>query len=414
MTVRNTAMIEDGGMKGVRLGEQMHVLMIEDNPADARLIKEYLTDLREGRVVTTAFKLGHVDRLSSGLELLDHGGVDLVLLDLSLPDSQGIETLRKALTASPKVPIVVVSGINDDEIARLAVAEGAKDFLWKGRLDGPMLLQSMVRSLSLQRPEPDREMADRVGLLERHVADIESSNKELEAFARTVSHELRAPIRAIQGFSRALSEDFPNDIDPVAREYVDRIVEASRKMEETVVSILEYSKLEMERLANEVVDLGSIVDVALSSIDGEVRERDARVSVDPTMAEVYGNGAMLVIAVRNILRNAVKFVPQGTRPDVQVSIYRINDRVRLAVEDNGIGIKPEHLDRVFEPFERLNGGRAFPGTGLGLATVARIVSRMGGTYGVESTPGVGSRFWIELPMVTSEKARLKHLEELLD
>ena len=400
---------------GLNPGEQMRVLMIEDNPADARLIKEYLTELRGGRVTTTAFKLGHVDRLSAGLELLEQGDIDLVLLDLSLPDSQGIETLRKARSQSHDVPIVVVSGTDDEEIARQAMEEGAMDFLWKGRLDGPSLLRSMIRSLNAQRPAPDVEaMKERVELLERHVADIESSNRELEAFARTVSHELRAPLRAVQGFSRALLEDFPDEIDPLASEYVDRIIESAAKMEDMIIEILEYSRLEHTEIQWEHVDVGTAIDEALEGIADEVRERDARVEVDPTMAEVRANRTMLVLALRNLFSNAVKFVPEGTRPDVRIRIAQVGDRVRVSVEDNGIGIAPEHKHRLFRPFERLNGGRAFPGTGLGLATVGRVVERMGGTVGLESELGRGSRFWIELPLVPLEAGRLDHLEQLLD
>jgi len=392
-------MASTGAGSGATDGKsEMNILMIEDNPADFRLIKEMLVDVGSGGVMTTAFKLGHADRLSKGLEILSHEDVDLILLDLSLPDSQGIETVVRTHSQSPETPIVVVSGSDDDAIARQVMQVGAKEFLFKGRIDGAVLMQSMRDSLQHKMREREvTSLRQHVLGLESRVADLERSNMALDSYAYTVSHELRAPIRAMEGFAKALIEDFGADIDPTAFDYADRIIDSARKMDDAVQEILQYCRVTTSDIAMEQVDLDAVMTEALASIEDQRKARDAVITLDPVMPIVRGSHETLVMVMSNLLSNAIKFVDPEKTPKVSVRAERIDGHVRIWVEDNGIGISPDHVSKVFEPFERLNGGRAFPGTGIGLAIVSAAASRMDGRAGVESEPGVGSRFWIELP-----------------
>ena len=145
-----------------------------------------------------------------------------------------------------------------------------------------------------------------------------------------------------------------------------------------------------------------MVSSALAQLDGEVREQGAEVSVEAPLADVTGHRATLIQVVANLLGNAFKFVAPGVAPRVRVRAEAREGSVRLWVEDNGIGIPPEHHERIFRVFERLHGIEAYPGTGVGLAIVRRAVARMGGRVGLESAPGRGSAFWIELPSANGE------------
>jgi signal transduction histidine kinase len=161
--------------------------------------------------------------------------------------------------------------------------------------------------------------------------------------------------------------------------------------------LLDYARITTSNIALEQVDLDAVMTEAMDNVEDQVADRNAVVTMDPIMPIVRGSHPTLVMVMSNLLSNAIKFVDTNDAPRVNVRADRVDGNVRIWVEDNGIGISSDHAERVFDPFERLNGGRAFPGTGIGLAIVSAAISRMDGRVGVESEPGVGSRFWIELP-----------------
>lgn len=237
--------------------------------------------------------------------------------------------------------------------------------------------------------------------LERLVAErtarLEEVVKELDAFAHSVSHDLRAPLRAMHGHATALLEDYANKLDEHARKYVERIVAASERMDTLIQDLLAYSRLTRAEITPQPVDLNSAVSEARAQIEGALKESGAELIVEQPLPTVVGHRATLTQALTNLLSNAVKFVAPGVAPRVRVRAEERDGRARLWVEDNGIGIAPEHRDRVFQIFERLHSVTTYSGTGIGLAIVRKGVERMGGSAGVESEPGRGSRFWIELP-----------------
>lgn len=234
------------------------------------------------------------------------------------------------------------------------------------------------------------ELEERVA---ERTAALEETNRELEAFTYTVSHDLRAPVRAMQGFSQALLEDYGDRLDATAREYVTRTVAASARMETLIQDLLAYSRLSRARLEVQPVGLDDVVREALA----QVGESAAEVGVQPSLPRVRAHAGTLTQVVANLLGNAVKFVPPGKPARVRVWVERREGRVRLWVEDEGIGIAAEHQERIFRIFERLHGQETYPGTGVGLAIVRKGMERIGGHVGVESSLGQGSRFWVELP-----------------
>src|SRR5438105_13698546 len=181
-------------------------------------------------------------------------------------------------------------------------------------------------------------------------------------------------------------------------------------MDRLIDDLLAYSRLARAELRLVPIDLGRLVRSSLEQLDGEVRGRGARITVTEPLPAVVGHGATLGQVFVNLLANGIKFVPAGRVPEMVVRAEPHGGRVRIWVEDNGIGIAAEHQDRIFRVFERLNLPERYPGTGIGLAIVRRAVERMRGQVGVVSEPGKGSRFWIELQRVEDahETDRLRH------
>ncbi len=235
-------------------------------------------------------------------------------------------------------------------------------------------------------------------------AALEERNEELESFGYSISHDLRAPLRTMQGFSEALLEDFGDKLDPTGRDYAERIVAGSRRMDELIRDLLAYSRVSRGELQLLPVALGPVADTALAELGTALRARAATVRVADSLPVVHGHAGTLSQVFANLLGNALKFVPESRPPVIEIVSDRRNGMVRVWVIDNGIGIANEHRERIFRVFERLHSVQEYPGTGIGLAIVRKAIERMGGKVGVESTLGQGSRFWIELQSVEEQAA----------
>lgn len=236
------------------------------------------------------------------------------------------------------------------------------------------------------------ELEQRV--LER-TAQLSETNKQLEAFTYTVSHDLRAPVRAAQGLSQILMEEYKDRLDEEGQDYLQRICKATNRMEELIQDLLTYSKLSNADLQLRAIDLNGVVEESLIQLQMEIEERAAKINVQKPLLTVEGYRPILIQIVINLLTNAMKYVTPGETPQITIRTERRSDWVRLWVEDKGIGIAPQYREKIFKVFERLDNN--YPGTGIGLAIVSRGIERLNGKVGVESEVGEGSRFWVELP-----------------
>lgn len=248
---------------------------------------------------------------------------------------------------------------------------------------------------ALQDEIAERERIE--GTLRETAAELTRANSELEAFSYSVSHDLRAPLRAMHGFSQALLEDYADRLDDRGRSYAQRIAGAADRMDSLIQDILAYSRLATKEIQLERVDLQFLLDRTLAQMASEIAARGAVVTVAGVLPPVVGQPAMLAQVLENLLTNALKFVAPGVAPRIRIWAERGGARTCLWIEDNGIGIAPEHHDRVFRVFERLHGVESYPGTGIGLAIVRRALERMGGEVSLESELGAGSRFCVRLP-----------------
>lgn len=274
------------------------------------------------------------------------------------------------------------------------------------------LLAATVDRFRVIQEVRDKEAGERQALeiqVAERTAALAASNAQLDAFAYTVSHDLRAPLRAMEGFARILLDDYAAALDEKGGRYAERIVAASMRMEGLIDALLAYSRLRRHEPAVRIVDPTPIAQQAA----GEVRTRlgreiaiDVAASLPPVMAEPTVLGQVLT----NLISNAAKFQRDGVPVHVTVRAEHQAGRVRIWIEDDGIGIAPEHQERIFNVFERLHGDETYPGTGIGLAIVREGVALMGGSAGVESELGKGSRFWIEFadashPDIPTDKGR---------
>lgn len=237
--------------------------------------------------------------------------------------------------------------------------------------------------------------------LERRVAErtlqLSEANKELEAFSYTVSHDLRAPLRGIDGYSQLLQEAYGNHLDEDGRMFVQRIRRGVDQMRQLIADLLAYSRLERRTMGHETVELEQLVERVLEGFSADTERCGTAVDlhIEPMTLELDRDG--LSLALRNLIGNAIKFSSAAERPLVQVGARSEDGRKTLWVRDNGVGFDMRYHDRIFGIFQRLHRAEDYSGTGVGLALVSKAVQRMGGRVWAESAPGAGATFYMAFP-----------------
>lgn len=265
----------------------------------------------------------------------------------------------------------------------------------------------IARDISEQK-KTERALAQAEASLRQHAEDLERRVQErtarlqetvqsLDGFCYSIAHDLRAPLRALGGFSNELFKDYNDKLDDAGKDYLRRIRAAATRMDQLIMDLLRFGRLNTADLPAQIVKLEDIVRTAVASLEEEIKTKQAQINVNAPLLPVRANSVMVEQAVGNLIANALKFVPRDIQPRVDIWTEQRDGMVRLSIRDNGIGIKPEHVKKLFQPFVRLVNGSDYPGTGIGLAIVRKGVEKMGGQVGLDSKPKEGSCFWVELP-----------------
>ena len=247
-----------------------------------------------------------------------------------------------------------------------------------------------VAELSLR--NLNQELEARVRL---RTAELEASNRELEAFSYSVSHDLRAPLRAIDGFARIIEDELDGKVEAHTFEHLSRIRKATERMANLIDALINLALLARQPLQKESFSLSELARQIVEELQAEEPGREVTIQITEGL-DVIADRALTFSLLDNLLRNAWKFTAHCTPARIALSAERINGRRVFCVSDNGAGFDMSHAGNLFRPFYRMHGAEAFPGTGIGLATVQRIVQRHDGTIRAESTPGEGSRFLFTL------------------
>jgi len=259
-----------------------------------------------------------------------------------------------------------------------------------------------------RRMRSEADVVDAQGQLARHAEELEQQVAERTATLAAsvdyvrgllyhIAHNLRAPLRAMGGYASFLMDEYAAKMDETARGYSLHICEAAQRMDGLIGDLLAYGRLGHMDVALARVSLREVLERALYQLAYEFQARKAEVQVVDPLSDVRANAELLEQVLTNLLENAVKFVPHGVAPRVRVRAEERGSSVRIWIEDNGVGVEPQHHERIFGVFQTLHAVRGHDGAGIGLAIVRQATQRMGGRAAVESQLGSGSRFWVDLP-----------------
>ncbi|WP_049559696.1 response regulator [Limnoraphis robusta] len=401
--------------------ELIKILLVEDNPGDAFLIQESL----KKRHTTMHFKVTQVEGLQEAFLSLDQQNFDIILLDLFLPDSQGLDTFTGILPKANHLPIVVLTGLNDEEMAIQAVRLGAQDYLKKELVIGDLLVYSLCYAIERKRTQEQLKQ-QKIQLeaanteLERRTQQLEFLNAELEAFSYTVSHDLRSPLLSIDGFSCFLEKEYSEQLNSKGISYIKRIREAVQRMDRLIDNLLGLSQVQKNQMCIQQVNLSEIVHATYQEFKQQYPERPVNFVITPNLT-VKGDKQLLKVALENLIANAWKYTAQEKIASIQFGVLSdpqtILDSERKIrspictspvnssqqtlptiyfVQDNGVGFEMSQVDQLFKPFQRLHSSQEFPGTGIGLATVQRIIHRHQGKIWAQSVLGQGATFYFTL------------------
>jgi signal transduction histidine kinase len=244
----------------------------------------------------------------------------------------------------------------------------------------------------------NQELTSRAG-------ELESSNKELESFAYSVSHDLRAPLRHVVGFSELLQKHAASLLDDKSQRYIKTILDSSKKMGNLIDDLLSFSRIGRAETKKSLVNLEQLVKDVVSEIEQETRGREIAWKID-ALPVCYGDRSMLMLVLANLVSNAVKFTRMRMRAEIEIGcVHRDNDDVEVFVRDNGAGFDMQYANKLFGVFQRLHRAEEFEGTGIGLATVQRIIHRHGGKIRAEGTVDQGATFYFSLPKAKHSEAR---------
>jgi signal transduction histidine kinase len=401
----------------------LQVLLVEDNSGDARLLREMF-----GKEKTGSFELTHVLHLGEALSLLAKGGIDIVLLDMGLPDGHGLDTVRRARAAAPGVPLIVLTGLDDESLAAEAMKEGAQDYLIKGEIENRALPRALRHSIERQRMQLATERIHsevrartdelkevniqlRAEIRARDAAERElttknqhlsRSNRDLEDFAYVASHDLKTPLTGINSAAQWLEEDLRGSLSDESRKILGLMRNRINRMDRLLDDLLTYSRAGRTDTAIGETNVAAIFERILEVLGPPAH---ITVRVEGELPVIVTASAQLEQVLRNLINNAIKHhdKPSG---EVVLSAKCVADFVEFSVRDNGPGIAPQFHGKIFELFQTLKRADEVEGSGMGLAVVKKLVEQQNSCITIHSRgDGTGSEFRFSWPRETKSTAK---------
>ncbi|MGH7717061.1 MAG: ATP-binding protein [Vulcanimicrobiaceae bacterium] len=372
-----------------RAARASRILLVEDNPADARLTQLLLEEAGDFR-----FELAHASSFEQSLAVLASGDFDIALVDLSLGDSHGIETVRRLHQRVPLMPLIVLSGLEDETMAVAALHEGAQDYLVKGQSDGNLIKRSIRYAMERKRVEAQ---------LVETKNSAEAASRAKTEFLANMSHELRTPLNAIIGFSEILKQETLGPLGhPSYRDYVRDVYESGVHLLHIINDILDLSKIEIGKLAlNEApIEPRDAIESCIRIVRERTDNAGLHLAVDiaSDLPTLNADERMVKQILLNLLSNAIKFTPGGGSVRVVCRVDE-SDSLTLQIIDTGIGIAPADIERSLQPFEQIDSSlhRKYQGTGLGLPLARSMCELHGGRLEIESATGQGTTVTVRFP-----------------
>jgi signal transduction histidine kinase len=370
----------------------LRVLLVEDNAGDARLLRQMFSKEKAG-----SFELTHKTRMAEAEVHLARGGVDVVLLDMGLPDGHGIENLRRARAAAPDVVMMVLTGLDDEGLAAEAIKEGAQDYLIKGQIENRALPRALRHAMDRQRMQTE---SDRMRNLQLQLRDH---------FLSHVSHELRSPLTSIYSFTTIVADGLAGETSPQQGDCLQIVLRNVRQLQAMIEDLLEITQVQEGKLSIELepVSVEEAIEYAIEARKGAAKEKEIAVSAQCSadLPLAYANATRVRQILTILLDNAVKFTPAGGLVNVEAGVHEKNEGFLLVkVSDTGCGITPETIERIFGhlyqvsdlAIESCRAGRK--GLGLSLQIAKELVTRLGGEIWVTSELGKSTRFFFTLPV----------------
>jgi signal transduction histidine kinase len=377
----------------------LRILLVEDNPTDALLVEASLEEM-----TTLSPELTHVETLAEAVSALKEGTYDVALVDLNLPDGQGLGNFECLQNASPQTPMIVLTGQQDEELAIEAIARGAADYLLKGATDAPLLERSTRYAIERKKNENDRLELARVQIARD---EAEANNRAKDEFLATLSHELRTPLNAIMGWASLLKTGKLDEETQV--QALETIERNARMQAQLIEDLLDVSRIITGNFKLELadIDLNSLVRAAADTLAPSISARKITVKFDSAPIPLVRGDAMRLQQVAwNLISNAIKFSVEGGLVTVQVAQSEDASGKKeavLRIRDSGHGIAAEFLPHVFERFRQADGSttRRHGGLGLGLAIVRNVVELHGGHVMAQSEGSdKGATFSVFLPFAS--------------
>lgn len=379
-----------------------NALLVEDNPGDARLAQEAFRECETGYFVVT-----HVETLGEAIDHLGNNECDIVLLDLSLPDAKGLSAVSRLRSVNPEVPVVILTGLNDEDVAIDALQEGAQDYLVKGFETFHYIGRAVRHAIERQKIER---------LLAASLEEAKKASRAKSEFLATMSHELRTPLNAIIGFSEIMNQEMLGKLgNPSYTEYSGNIHDSGMHLLGIINDILDLAKIETGgiELRKDWISLAEVLEAASRMV--EQRAADGAITLvhdtSTELPQLMMDRKRLMQIIVNLMSNAVKFTPEGGNVTFGGRMDSDN-MLEIFVIDTGIGIAPEDIETAFTPFRQVDGAlnRKFEGTGLGLPLTKQLTELQGGELVLTSEIGVGTsvfaRFSASVFQNLDEKERL--------